>query len=150
MSSKIREFLWNVFASNYLEMVKARAYGKASGQGDKKIIFIQEERRSAWYTLHTCFKHLLILLAPIIPFMTDHIWRKMYGLRSIHLEKFPTETKFIQKKYTELTKKLLDFNSSVWAEKKKQLISLKDPISVLIPEELKIFVKDLTAMHNIE
>ena len=81
--------------------------------------------------------------------MTDYIWGKLYGLKSIHSEKFPLETKSIQKKYTELTKKLLDFNSNVWSEKKKQLISLKDPISILIPDELKIFEKDLIAMHSI-
>ena len=84
-STKIRVFLWNVFASNYLEMAKGRAYGDRTTKG---------EQEAAWYTLHMVVKSMLLLLAPIIPYMTDHVWRKLYGTQSIHLQPFPKPMKF--------------------------------------------------------
>ena len=47
------------------------------------------------------------------------------------------------------TKELLEFNSKVWNEKKDKNLSLKDSISISIPENLQEFKKDLMAMHNI-
>ncbi|HDM05670.1 MAG TPA: valine--tRNA ligase, partial [Candidatus Aenigmarchaeota archaeon] len=77
--TKIRDFTWNLFASHYIEMSKPRAYGRG---------FNKEEQMAAWYTLHTCLKTILKLLAPVTPFITDYIWRKLYSKKSIHLEKF--------------------------------------------------------------
>ncbi|MEM5882890.1 MAG: class I tRNA ligase family protein, partial [Candidatus Aenigmatarchaeota archaeon] len=137
-SNKIREFVWNLFASHYIEMVKSRAYGNG---------FRKEEKEAAWFTLHTCLKSLLLLLAPISPFITDYIWKKLYSKKSIHLETFP-KPKW-KNDMTKLTKNLVEFNSRVWEEKKKKGISLKEAIKVEIPEELKVFEKDLKVMHNI-
>jgi len=138
-SNKIREFTWNIFASQYIEMVKTRAYGKG---------FNKKEQESAWFTLHTCLKTITLLLTPIIPFITEFIWRKLYSKESIHLEEF-SKAKW-KSKLTELTTKLIEFNSQIWDEKKKKGISLKERISIKIPKELKIFEKDLIAMHNIK
>ena len=137
-SNKIREFSWNLFASHYIEMVKARAYGQG---------FNKEEQRAAWFTLHTCLKTILLLLAPIAPFMTDFLWRELYSKRSIHLEKFP-KPKW-RSKLKELTEDLIEFNSKVWDMKKRKGISLKEEVEVEIPVKLKPFEKDLRAMHRI-
>ena len=59
----IREFTWNLFAANYIEMVKARAYG---------IGFSDKEKDAAIFTLHKVLSTILKLLAPITPFITDH------------------------------------------------------------------------------
>jgi len=48
-----------------------------------------------------------------------------------------------------LTDDLINFNSKVWNIKKERGLSLKEPLQIKIPEELKIFYKDLKAMHNI-
>jgi len=137
-STKIREFTWNLFAANYLEMVKARAY---------KERFSTEEQEAAWYTLHTCFKTILLLLSPITPFATEYLWNQMYSQESIHLQRFPKarwKTALCKK-----TRVLVDYNSEVWNTKKAKGLSLKDPVSIAIPKELKIFGKDLVAMHDI-
>jgi len=137
-STKLREFIWNLFASHYVEMVKQRAYGNNSNK---------EEQKAAWFTLHYCLKTFLLLLAPITPFICEYIWLKLYGKKSIFLQRFP-EKRFKSNLF-KLTQKLVEFNSMVWGEKKKRGISLKDEISIEIPKELKIFEKDLKAMHNI-
>ncbi len=139
-SNAVRDFLWNLFAPHYIEMVKARAYAQG---------FSEQEQISACYTLHKCLSTILLLLAPITPFITDHIWRAVYSKgKSIHLSRFPkVEYDIDMSRYTSM---IVEFNSSVWNMKKSQGKSLKDPISIAIPNELKPFRKDLIAMHNIK
>ncbi|MEM2910600.1 MAG: valine--tRNA ligase [Nitrososphaerota archaeon] len=134
----IRDFVWNVFADHYVEMVKTRAYG---------VGFTKREQRAAWFTLHTVLKNVLLLLAPITPFITDTLWRQLYGNRSIHLEGFPKVR--WPTAYRKFTESLIEFNSNVWTKKKNLGLSLKDPIECEIPKKLKIFEEDLKAMHNI-
>jgi valyl-tRNA synthetase len=139
-ATKIREFLWNIFADHYIEMVKPRAYGQG---------FNKEQQKAAWFTLHFCLKNILILLAPIIPFITEEIWQKLYSKKSIHLQIFPKpERKY--KRFEKYTKEIIKFNSKVWNKKKKKGLTLKDQIKIKIPKELKRFKKDLIAMHNIK
>jgi len=139
-ATKIREFAWNTFAAHYIEMAKTRAYGQKN--------FTKEEQLAAWFTLHYCLRAMTLLLAPIIPFATEFLWLKLYGMDSIHKEVFP-KIEYKSPIFVKQTEKLLDFNSRVWDEKKKKNLSLKDPIEAKIPEELKMFEKDLLAMHNI-
>ena len=138
VATKIREFLWNVFASNYIEMAKGRAYGDGSSK---------EEQEAAWFTLHEVMKGVLLLLAPITPYITDSIWRKIYGPQSIHLERFAAPQKFdVSEK---VSQSILEFNAQVWKAKKERGLALKDPIEAKIPPRLKPFEKDLARMHHI-
>jgi len=138
VANLIRDFTWNIFASNYVEMVKARAYGQE---------FSKEEQRASWFTLHECLRNILLLLAPIIPFFTEHLWSILYEGKSVHLKRFP-KAKW-DKSLNKLTQKIIDFNSYIWNKKKEEGLSLKDPIKIKVPDELMIFYKDLKAMHNI-
>jgi len=135
----IREFTWNIFAAHYIEMVKARAYG---------IGFSDEERDGAIFTLHKTLSTILKLLAPITPFITDHLWKTLYSTESIHKEhQVKVEDEYPENK---LTNEITEFNSKVWNEKKAKGLSLKDSFSFPIPENLKSFEKDLKSMHNLE
>ena len=134
----IREFTWNVFAAHYIEMVKARAYG---------IDFSDEERDGAIFTLHKTLATILKLLAPITPFITEHLWKTLYSDQSIHKEK-QVDMENIEEQ-TEITKQISEFNSKIWNEKKSQNLSLKDSIKIEIPEILQPFKKDLKSMHNL-
>ena len=145
-SNTIREFTWNIFAAHYIELVKSRLYNEIDN----------EERKSALFTIHKCFKTILLLLEPICPFITYELWTKVYLNKKIIEEKrFPkTDNEFHE--MTLLTNKLIKFNSEIWNKKKetisattKKPLSLKDPIKSIIPNELELFSNDLIAMHNI-
>ncbi|MBI3860103.1 MAG: valine--tRNA ligase [Thaumarchaeota archaeon] len=138
VATKVREFLWNVFASNYLEMAKGRAYGDGATKG---------EQEAAWYTLHEVVRCLLLLLAPISPYMTDYVWRRIYGTGSIHLEMFPKPKRFDVSE--RVSQSILGFNAQVWKTKKDKGLALKDSITTKIPANLKQFEKDLVRMHHI-
>nr|AFK24994.1 valyl-tRNA synthetase [uncultured archaeon] len=135
----VREFTWNVFAAHYIEMVKARAYGEG---------FTEDEKNAAIYTLHKVLSTILLLLAPITPFITDFLWQTLYSKETIHKQSHP-EPENLQD-MSKYTKEITDFNSQVWNEKKSKGLSLKDSISIDIPESLKSFAKDLVKMHQLE
>ncbi|MDP2672193.1 MAG: valine--tRNA ligase [Nanoarchaeota archaeon] len=138
-AQSLRKFLWEIFASHYLEMIKARAYNQ-----EKK--FSKQENDSAKWTLHYILERILFLLYPIIPQITTTI-AKEKGIDLLSAE-FPKVSKFKSKK--ELIEKLMDFNSDVWKKKKDSGKSLANEISgIKIPKYLKDFEKDLKACHNL-
>lgn len=137
-ATRVRNFVWNIFANHYIEMTKLRALGRGTNRA---------RTEAAWYTLHQVLKSCLLLLAPLTPFITDYIWRTLYSERSIHFERFPRPR--WDKDYTKYTEKITEFNSDVWRMKKERNLSLKEPIEVAIPETLSPFRDDLVAMHNI-
>src|SRR3989454_342152 len=129
-----RDFLWNLFAPHYVEMVKARAY-----EGDT----------GARWTLHACLRDLLRLLAPVTPFSTDKIWRSVYG-GSVHAERFPMPRDGIPASRADFTDGLLAFNADVWKRKRDQGLSLNVELpGVDIPPSLKPFEGDLKRMHHL-
>ncbi len=131
-AQKLYSFTWDVFASHYIELVKERA--KA---GDA----------SASYTLHYVLKEILKLWAPIIPALTDFLFREIYN-QSVHT--FVYELKDFDESLIEKGKKLMEFNSFVWNKKRSMGKSLKEEISLEIPEELEEFKEDLIACHKIK
>jgi len=137
-ANDIRNFVRDVFASHYIEMVKVRAYGDGISK---------EKRDSARYTLHLVSKTILKLLAPITPFLTDYVWREIYSKESIHKQSLPKPEWNYD--LSHLTQQLINFNSNVWKMKKDKGLSLKAEIKVEIPKELKIFKEDLIKMHNL-
>ena len=138
-ATALREFTWNIFAAQYIEMAKARAYG---------IGFDDDERDGAIFTLHKVLSTILKLLAPITPLITEHLWLTLYSKDSIHKEQLP-EIENVED-MTAMTQPIIEFNSRVWNEKKQNNLSLKDSIKIEIPENLNQFKKDLVAMHNLE
>lgn len=129
---RIKNFLWETFASHYIELSKARAYA-----GDA----------SALYTLHHCLEILLKLLAPVTPFITHRIYQDLHG-KEIHRETFPEAEKIPRSPFT--SSQLLELNSLVWKAKKDRGLSLKTDVKRLtVPQELKPVEDDLRKTHHI-
>ena len=137
-ASELREFVWETFASHYVEMAKPRAYGQG---------FTKQQQKAAWYTLHTVMKTVLLLLAPITPHMTDYVWTALYSKHSIHSQQMPEHTG--RKAKPKITDKIIAFNREVWKIKKERNIALRDPLSIEIPQWLKPYRDDLIKMHSI-
>ncbi|HJT48310.1 MAG TPA: valine--tRNA ligase [Nitrososphaeraceae archaeon] len=145
-ANAIREFTWNLFASHYMEMVKSRFYNDSDKPG----------QRSAVFALHNCLATILLLLAPICPFITEELWTTIYSTKSIHLQEMPKPHQEYPQ-MTGYTRTIVDFNSKVWNKKKETIsektgkpLSLKDFIDISVPAELELFRKDLEMMHNLK
>jgi valyl-tRNA synthetase len=131
-ATKIRDFIWNMFAPHYIEMVKHRAY-----EGDE----------SALYSLHEVLRNVLRLLAPICPFITDRIYRDVYG-RTVHKESLP-RPKDAWDMDGKPTEKIVEFNSLIWKQKKEKGLSLNAEFKGDVPVDLALFAEDLKAMHHL-
>jgi valyl-tRNA synthetase len=148
-ANAIRDFTWLLFAAHYMEMVKGRAYATDSNDPGHK---------SALHTLHRCFSTILLLVAPITPFIAEELWTKIYSTKSIHLQDmFRSREEKADPEMEKYTKQITDFNSYIWNKKKETIsketgksLSLKDPIGVPVPTELAQFAEDLKAMHNLK
>ncbi len=74
--NRLREFFWNVFCDNYLEIAKQR--------------LDEEDNLSAQYTLQQVHRRFLKLFAPFLVHITEELWNTMYEEDgSIHTEAWP-------------------------------------------------------------
>ncbi|MEM4035306.1 MAG: valine--tRNA ligase [Fervidicoccaceae archaeon] len=136
-------FVWNVFASHYLEAVKDRAYNRT---GD----WSTSEQLSAWATLHETLRGILKLLAPIMPFITDAIWRRLYGPKSIHEETLDLPRPEWDSWDSRLLDLLVTINGEVWRYKRKRGLTPRQPVADVlfyVPSEAEPLVKHLEKLH---
>jgi len=138
---RIKNFVWEAFASHYMELVKNRAY-------NQKGAFSKAEQDSALYTLHHVLDSLLKLLAPVIPFITFRIYSELRQ-KDIHFEPFPEAGK--PAKIAFKPEKLLALDSKIWKAKKDKGLSLRDPLkSATLPGKFRPLEKDLRETHGIK
>ena len=142
-STEVYELAWNVFASNYLETVKARAYGGSN--------YLEGEVRAARCTLHKVYRLIIKLISPIMPFVADYVWRKMYSGKGVHYETLTSEELNYREGNSQLIKYLLAINSGVWKYKKQNGLKLKESLNAIlyIPKEAMGVEKDLKDLHKI-
>ncbi len=142
-TTEIRSFTWNFLADHVIELVKGRCLNN-----DER--FTESEQKSAWYALHESLRTILLVLAPITPFITDRIYRELYSPNGIHRERYPRPVKSWSSPLTQYTSLLLKVNAAIWKFKRENNLSLRQGISaVYIPESLSPWARDLEVMHNI-
>ncbi len=138
----IRHFIWETFASHYIELVKNRAYNH-----NKE--FTLGQQHAAIYTLHKVMEALLNMLAPVIPLMTYRIYMEMYG-KDIHFQPLVNPWKIYED--TTLGKDdITELNSFIWKSKKENGKSLKEEIKKLvIDEKFRNIQHDIMSAHNVK
>lgn len=138
----IYEFLWHIFADHYIEAVKSRAYNRDGA-------FTEAEQRGAWFTLHRVLDYSLRMLAPIMPFITDAIWRGIHG-RSIHGE-FINDPEGYDEAMGKALRLFMNLNSSIWGFKNKMRLSLAERLNAVVyaQPELEPLKRELESMHKV-
>lgn len=72
----IEDFFWNDFCDNYLELVKARAYGEAADSASAPPS--KQAQQSALYTIYHCLDAILRLFAPFVPHVTEELYSHIF------------------------------------------------------------------------
>ena len=141
--TELKHFIWETFASHYLELVKSRAYNQDSR-------FTKSEQAAAIHTLNEVLEKILLMLAPITPFITHKLYKDIFA-KTIEEQKFPEPDRKHREAIAFKTAELMELNSRIWKTKKDKSRSLKTPVKkAVIPKKFKSIEKDLVEAHHIE
>ena len=105
--------------------------------------YVRRSRRRFWdgdevalNTLYHCLKQLTLLLAPMVPFISEHVWQTLIRVaqadqkESVHLEDFPiTDARFIDDSLStsvSLSRRLVELGRSARAESG---VKIRQPLS---------------------
>lgn len=121
----IYEFTWNYFCDWYVELVKENLYRK-----DNHIA-----RKSTQYVLWFVLDHILRLLHPFMPFITEEIWQKIphQGL-SISISSWPAYQK-------EKMKKNINKDVATIQEIIKTIRNIKAEMNIPLTREIESHIK---------
>ncbi len=139
---KIYDFIWNEFCDWYIEIVKTRLYDENCNT-----------RKEAQGTLNTVLEYSLKMLHPIMPFVTEEIYTKLYNNdESIMISKWPEFKKEfdfeLEEQEIENLKSIIGEirnirnNMNVHPSKKSKLIFVTEKYNDLI-EQSEGFIKRL-------
>ena len=147
-SQKIYDFIWNEFCDWYIEIVKLRLYDKEN-----------KTRKSAQYVLNKVLCDALKLLHPIMPFITEEIYTKLYNEdESIMISNWPKyEEKYNFKEEEQKIEKIKEIiigirnirnNMNVHPSKKSKLVFVTEEYKNVI-ENSKAFLEKLGFANEI-
>ena len=148
-TQKIYDFIWNEFCDWYIELVKPRLYDENC-----------TTRAEAQFTLYTVLINSLKMLHPIMPFVTEEIYKELPNTEeSIMITAFPEYTDEFafedEEAQIEMLKELIvgirniRNNMNVHPSKKSELIFVTTKYNDLI-EESKAFLEKLGFANEIK
>ena len=140
-AQKIYDFIWNEFCDWYIEIVKPRLYDKDCST-----------RKEAQFTLNTVLEYSLKMLHPIMPFVTEEIYTKLYNddetIMTSAWPKFKEEFNFEnEENEIEMLKSIIGEvrnirnNMNVHPAKKAKLIFVTEKYSELINQSTAFLQK---------
>ena len=144
---EMENFFWHTFCDKYLEIVKYRAYN---------------EDDSADWTLYKSLLTILKLFSPIIPFITEEIYQKLFRLEentvSIHISSWPEfESEYIDDEIEESGDLAVAIISSLRQYKSRNGMALNTPIAKLsiecdgeAREKLEKMLEDIKGTMKVE
>ncbi len=127
IANTLIDFYWHEFCDFYIENVKHVIYGSE-----------EKRKKAVKRVLYEVIESTLKMLAPIMPFSTDHLYRKLKK-RSVHLESFPqADESKISKEAEENGLYINNVISAIRREKTKNKLALNyllTSIVINLPEK---------------
>ena len=146
---KVYDFIWNEFCDWYIEMVKPRLYDENANNKDACL-----------WTLNKVLINALKLLHPVMPFMSEEIFQKLYHTEeSIMIAKWPKykkewnfekeENEIEQLKEVIVAIRNLRTTQNIHPSKKSSLIFITKELAQMIKES-NAMIEKLGFANNIE
>jgi len=103
------------------------------------------DKLEAYETLYYTLVELSKIIAPFMPFVSEHIFKSLTNLESVHLENFPIyNTNLINKKLNSNTNKIQKIITLGLAWRANNKIRVRQPLkSITITEEVNNYFKDI-------
>ena len=148
----IEKSFW-LFCDNYLELIKGRSYQFTHFAESEENLQKIKKAQSAVCTLDLSIYLFIKMMAPYIPYMTEHIWAQRYKKErttdsgdntSIHTSSWhlpKSASLFLKDKKSFDSKNLLDFSFNLLEQIRNQKASQKKSLSTPI-KELKLKIRE--------
>jgi isoleucyl-tRNA synthetase len=143
-----KDFMLEDFSRVYIKIIRDRVNPWYTGK----------DKEAAVYTLNYAFENLLKVMAPVTPFIADHIYRDMYSKQSVHLSLWPEADRKLMNKRLEkgmdIVKELTEAASALRHDKS---IKLRWPAKELmvkgdkdVADAVRDFREVIKAMANVK
>lgn len=125
-NKKIIDFIVEEVSRFYIKLIRDRVWPNYEGK----------DKLAAFYTLNYIAKKLLVLLAPMMPFLAEYYYQKLKFVKefeSVHLEDYPKYKKSLIKeeliKSVEIARKIAE---DVLEARNKANIKIRQPLSEVV------------------
>ncbi len=88
-----------------------------------------EDKKAAYETLWLVLTNITIALSPMMPFMTEEIYRNLTGKESVHLEVWPLSPGLIDEGLEEQMSRAIEISGEIHGLRKKENIKVRQPLS---------------------
>jgi isoleucyl-tRNA synthetase len=115
----------------------------------------EEDKQSALSTLKFVLERLSLVMAPVIPFTSEHVWQELGNKESVHLEEWPKAGK-VDKKILEQMDMVRQIVETGLASRAESGIKIRQPLSLAkvsgesVPEEYLELIKDELNVKQVE
>lgn len=138
LANEIYHFVWHEFCDWYIEISKYYLKGEKKQEAKSVLFFV--------------LQNILKLLHPIIPFITEEIWKKMEISQSLCIEKYPEfEERFLNEEAENSFEKFKVLVSKIRAFRKALSLEKNSKLNLYIKGKEIQELKDLVQfMENVE
>ncbi len=136
-ATEIQEFIVNDFSRWYIKIIRNRVWPT----------YKKRDRHAAFYTLHETTKSLSLLMAPLTPFLSEHIHQNIlrhFGEKSesVHMCKWPRpDKKMIDKSTESMMETVKEIIETVNSTRKENNLNQRWPVDKIIVESKDAIVK---------
>ncbi|MFH1308987.1 MAG: isoleucine--tRNA ligase [Patescibacteria group bacterium] len=116
---------------------------------------IKDKDKKAIQTLKYVLIELSKLMAPVMPFVSDHVFKEITKKESVHLEDWPKQENLINKELEEKMLKVREICSLAFQKRTDARIKVRQPLSTLkipkykLEDELLELIKDEVNVKNV-
>ncbi|MGN0029334.1 MAG: isoleucine--tRNA ligase [Marinilabiliaceae bacterium] len=139
----IQDFVMENLSNWYVRLNRKRFWG---GTMDK-------DKLAAYQTLFECLRKVVVMAAPIAPFITDRIYRDLLGDQSktVHLADWPVaDTSLVDKPLEERMGYAQSLSSMILALRRKVNIKVRQPLAkIMVPAPDDAFKAQVESIKNL-
>ena len=139
----IQDFVMDNLSNWYVRLNRKRFWGGT----------MDNDKLAAYQTLFECLQKVVIMSAPIAPFITDRIYRDLLGDQSktVHLAQWPSaDASLIDKPLEQRMGYAQSISSMVLALRRKVNIKVRQPLAkIMIPASDDDFRKQVSGMQHL-